>query len=141
MEVKGWADPSGRQASSGANQVVADTLRAAPIDPETGLPHWAIVEERLIPADADEAKNVRAKASNRASLIKQGRLKPFAVKGVFDAVSRSERLENEDGTPGEEVVRVYARYGGEDREKELVAEDNARLEAEKAATSAVPANA
>jgi hypothetical protein len=132
MEVKGWADPSGRQASSGANQVVADTLRAAPIDPETGLPHWAIVEERLIPEDADEAKNVRAKASNRASLIKQGRLKPFAVKGVFDAVSRSEKDES-----GAEVVRVYARYGGEDREKELVAEEAARADAEKA--SAVPA--
>jgi hypothetical protein len=104
VEVKGWADPSGRQASSGANKVVADTLKAS-------QGKWAIVEEHVIPADADEAKGVRAKASNRASLIKQGRLRPFSPKGTFDAVSRSE-VEAEGSDT--QVVRVYAMYKGEE---------------------------
>lgn len=116
MEVKGWADPVGRQSSSGANKVVADALRAAPVDEKetNGAHKWAIVEERDIPDDATDAKNIRDKASNRASLIKRGRLGPFKPAGTFDAVSRSEPASKEDPRL---VARVFARYMGEDNEK------------------------
>lgn len=104
MEIVGWAEPSGRQSSSNANRTIADALRA-----QKG--EWAIVEERPIEGDpkGEEAKDLRAKASNRASLIKQGRLAPFRPGGTFTAVSRSEVTKE-----GQSVVRVYAKYLGEE---------------------------
>lgn len=104
MEIVGWKEPSGRQSSSNTNRAIADALRQQKDE-------WAIVEEKPVVGDpkSEEAKDLRAKASNRASLIKQGRLAPFRPGGTFAAVSRSEV--NDAGTP---VVRVYAKYLGEE---------------------------
>lgn len=119
MDVQDWKDPETR-ASAGAARVVADALRAAP-------GKWAIIEEYEVPvvaegADAasvedtkDRAKKVRAKASSRASLIKQGRVAAFRSldrqwPGTFEAVSRSEL----DEASGKKVIRVYAKYRGEE---------------------------
>lgn len=124
MKVMEWAEPTGRQTSSGTNRMVADTLMAAPVDEKSpeGYRIWAIVEEHELPTDALEAKGVRAQASNRASLIKHGRLGPFKPKGTFDAVSRTEpqTVEYVEVAEGNiqrvesptKVVRVYARYKG-----------------------------
>lgn len=112
-----WKRPAGRQQAGAANKV-ADLLRANPDE-------WAIIEEYPVPVypegateeDKDvvraESKKVRAKASSRASLIKQGRVAAFrsalGTKGAFDAVSRSE-----DDDEGVRVIRVYAVYLGEE---------------------------
>jgi hypothetical protein len=104
MEIVGWQSPSARQSSSTTNQNIASALKL-----QKG--EWAIVEEKPLEGDpkGDEAKDLRSKASNRASLIKNGRLAPFRPPGVFDAVSRSEVTEE-----GNNVVRVYAMYQGEE---------------------------
>jgi hypothetical protein len=104
MEIVGWQVPSARQSSSSTNQNIASTLKL-----QKG--EWAIVEEKPLEGDpkSDEARDLRSKASNRASLIKNGRLAPFRPPGVFDAVSRSEVTEE-----GNNVVRVYAMYQGEE---------------------------
>lgn len=134
MDVQDWKDPETR-ASAGAARVVADALRAAP-------GKWAIIEEYEVPvvaegADAsdveatkEKAKKVRAKASSRASLIKQGRVAAFrSLKsdshpggwpGTFEAVSRSEL----DDT-GRRVIRVYAKYRGEEFAEEPKAKASA----------------
>jgi hypothetical protein len=112
-----WKKPSGRQ-QAGTAAKIADALRANPGE-------WAIIEEHdvpVYPADATEeqkdavraeSKKIRAKASSRASLIKQGRVAAFrsqiGTAGAFDAVSRSENTE--DNT---RVIRVYAVYLGEE---------------------------
>ena len=112
-----WKKPAGRQ-QAGAAARVADALRA-------NKSEWAIIEEHEVPTypagaseeDKDavraESKKIRAKASSRASLIKQGRVAAYRSKigtaGAFDAVSRSE---NDDD--GKRVIRVYAVYLGEE---------------------------
>lgn len=119
MDVQNWKDPAPR-ASAGAAKVVADALRAEP-------GKWAIIEEFLFPIAEDgasaadiekvsvRARQVRAKASSKASLIKQGRVAAFrSLKegwpGTFEAVSRSETNDDTDM----KVIRVYARYRGEE---------------------------
>ena len=100
-----WEAPSEtRHHSSNASKAIADALRA-----QKG--QWAVVEERVIPGDpkGEEAQSIRRNASNRASLIKNGRLQPFRPPGAFDAASRSKILD--DGT---NVVRVYAVFLGEE---------------------------
>lgn len=52
---------------------------------------------------------VRAKASSRTGVIKDGRVKAFAPAGVFDSKSTTERVEG-----GGSVVCVYAMFQGED---------------------------
>jgi hypothetical protein len=115
-----WKTPAGRQ-QAGAAASIADALRAKQGD-------WAIIEEHEVPvypANATEeekevvraeSKKVRAKASSRASLIKQGRVAAFKSKigtaGAFNAVSRSEVSDD-----GVKVIRVYAVYLGEDHAK------------------------
>jgi hypothetical protein len=112
-----WKKPAGRQ-QAGAAAKIADALRANPTE-------WAIIEEHEVPTypagaseeDKDavraDSKKIRAKASSRASLIKQGRVAAFrsqvGTAGAFDAVSRSE---NDDD--GKRVIRVYAVYLGEE---------------------------
>lgn len=112
-----WKEPAGRQ-KAGAATKIADLLRA-------NKGEWGIIEEFPVPVypeGADEetkdrvraaSKKVRAKASSRASLIKQGRVAAFrsaqGTRGAFEAVSRSEYDEN-----NVRVIRVYARYLGEE---------------------------
>lgn len=112
-----WKAPSGRQQAGVANKI-ADLLRA-------NKGEWAIIEEYpvpVVPEDASpeqvetvkaEARRVRAKASSRASLIKQGRVAAFrslqGTAGAFRAVSRSEADDD-----GKRVIRVYAIYDGEE---------------------------
>lgn len=107
-----WKTPAGRQQAGAAHRT-AEMLKARPGE-------WAVIEEYnvpQVPAGADEAtkasvatdiRKVRAKASSRASLIKQGRVAAFRSdpnEGVFTAVSRSEA---EAGDA--KVLRVYAIY-------------------------------
>jgi len=115
-----WKKPAGRQ-QAGAAAKIADALRA-------NKGEWAIIEEHEVPTYPEgatdvekdavraDSKKIRAKASSRASLIKQGRVAAFRSKvgtaGAFDAVSRSE---NDDG--GNRVIRVYAIYLGEEYAK------------------------
>lgn len=115
-----WKKPAGRQ-QAGAAAKIADALRANPEE-------WAIIEEHEVPTYPEGAtekekddvraasKKIRAKASSRASLIKQGRVAAFRSKigtaGAFDAVSRSE---NDDDN--KRVIRVYAVYLGEEHAK------------------------
>lgn len=131
-----WKKPAGRQQAGAANKI-ADLLRANPYNPETEE-GWAIIEEYPVPVYPEnateeqkvavraESKKVRAKASSRASLIKQGRVAAFRSKagtaGAFDAVSRSEF--DDDGV---RVIRVYAVYLGEE-----AAAEAARKKAEEA---------
>lgn len=119
MDVQSWQEPEPR-ASAGAAKVVADALRAE-------KDKWAIIEEYDVPADASEAKKVRAKASSRASLIKQGRVAAFRSTaegwpGTFQAVSRSGERKNEDGSTTK-IIRVFARYVGEEFATEPKAKD------------------
>jgi hypothetical protein len=115
-EVK-WQTPSGRAGTAGAAAQTAALLRANPKE-------WAIIEEFAFPtlpenatpeqeeAVKAEAKKVRARASSRASLIKQGRVaaykNPDGSAGAFNAVSRSELDDN-----GSKVIRVYATFVGD----------------------------
>lgn len=99
-----WEAPSGRATASGATKLVADRLRTRPDE-------WAIIEETLVPEDEALAKKARAQASNRASLISQGRIAAFSPKGVYEAASRSKDQFNADGQP---VIRVYARFRGDE---------------------------
>ena len=121
-----WQRPAGR-AQAGAANKIAELLRSNPYNPDT-QEGWAIIEEYPVPvapANADEetkdrirleSRTVRAKASSRASLIKQGRVAAFRSKlgtaGAFDAVSRSEY-----DADGQRVIRVYATYLGEEHAK------------------------
>lgn len=121
-----WKSPTGR-AQAGTARVIADALRA-------NQNEWAIIEEHVVPVAPDgasedevasvreQAKKVRARASSRASLIKQGRVAAYRGEngnpGAFDAVSRSE-----DGDGGQRVIRVYARYIGEPAATEASAEN------------------
>lgn len=104
MEILGWAEPSTRQSSSNTNRNIADAMKV-----QKG--EWAIVEEKPIDGDpkGEEAKALQRQASNRASLIKNGRLVPFRPAGVFTAASRTET-----NSSGKLVVRVYAKYLGEE---------------------------
>jgi hypothetical protein len=99
-----WEAPSGRATASGATKVVADRLRAR-------VDEWAIIEETPVPSDEAQAKKARAQASNRASLISQGRIAAFSPKGVFEAASRSKDQYDAEGNP---VIRVYARFRGDE---------------------------
>ncbi len=137
-----WKKPAGRQQAGAANKI-ADLLRANPFNPETEE-GWAIIEEYPVPvypegADEDakekvraESKKVRAKASSRASLIKQGRVAAFrsqeGTAGAFDAVSRSEFDDN-----GVRVIRVYAVYLGEEAAAEAAKAAAAKAETKAAA--------
>jgi hypothetical protein len=128
-----WKQPAGRQPAGAANKI-ADLLRA-------NQNEWAIIEEYPVPvasegADSEEkervageSKKVRAKASSRASLIKQGRVAAFRSKkgtaGAFDAVSRTEY--DDEGT---RLIRVYAVYLGEEAAEE--AQRNKQAAAEEA---------
>lgn len=108
-----WKQPAGR-AQAGAASRIADVLRANP-------QNWAIIEEHPVPVSPDgadedtkdkvrqQSKQVRAKASSRASLIKKGRVAAYRPVGAFEAVSRSEDDDN-----GKRVIRVYARYLGDE---------------------------
>ncbi|MFA7264803.1 MAG: hypothetical protein WC054_00585 [Candidatus Nanopelagicales bacterium] len=116
-----WKEPAGRQ-QAGVAAKLADQLRANPGE-------WAIIEEYPVPVypanpteeQKDEvraeSKKVRAKASSRASLIKQGRVAAYKPQGSFNAVSRSEDVGDQ------RVIRVYAVYSG-DGEGVAAAEDN-----------------
>lgn len=99
-----WEAPSGRASTTGATKAVAERLRERPDE-------WAIIEEIPVPEDEAAAKKARAQASNRASLISQGRIAAFSPKGVYEAASRSKDQVGADGNP---VIRVYARYRGEE---------------------------
>lgn len=68
---------------------------------------WVCVEEVGISDDPRFDKEARARLSNRASLIKQGRLRAFQPRGCYNAHSLRERDSN-----GNAVYRVYARYVG-----------------------------
>lgn len=109
MEGLVFAEPTGRRArQTGADIEIAAALKGNPGE-------WAIIQETPLPAGDDEEtaakrKKLRASASNRASLIRQGRLKSYAPKDEFDAVSNSVTLP--DGT---EVSRVYAMYKVKDQ--------------------------
>jgi hypothetical protein len=121
-----WKTPAGRQ-QAGAASKIAEILRA-------NQGQWAIIEEFPVPVSAPgatpeeieatktEARKVRAKASSRASLIKQGRVAAFrsaaGTPGAFRAVSRSEP--DEDGV---KVIRVYAVYDGEEAAAEAAPTD------------------
>lgn len=124
MEIQEYRDPEPR-ASAGQARLVADQLRQQP-------GKWAIIEEYDVPqipegADSDEVarikdlqKRVRAKASSRASLIKQGRVAAFKSlerkwPGTFEAVSRTEPVKDaDDADTGARIIRVYAKYRGEE---------------------------
>lgn len=124
MEIQEYRDPEPR-ASAGQARLVADQLRQQP-------GKWAIIEEYDVPqipegADADTIerikdaqKKVRAKASSRASLIKQGRVAAFKSlekkwPGTFEAVSRTEPVKDGEGDDsGARIIRVYAKYRGEE---------------------------
>ena len=101
---------------------------------------WAIVEEKPIEGDpkSEETKALQRQASNRASLIKNGRLAPFRPAGVFTAASRTETTDS-----GSLVVRVYAMYQGEAFAKppKEVTSAGASAEAPSAASPSVPATA
>ena len=124
MEIQEYRDPEPR-ASAGQARLVADQLRQQP-------GKWAIIEEYDVPqvpdgADAEEIakvkeaqKKIRAKASSRASLIKQGRVAAFKSQekkwpGTFEAVSRTEPVKDGEGNDtGARIIRVYAKYRGEE---------------------------
>lgn len=127
-----WKTPSGRQQAGAANRI-AEILRGKQGE-------WAIIEEYPVPVVPegasdeekarvlDEARKVRAKASSRASLIKQGRVAAFrsakGTAGAFNAVSRSEV--DDEGT---KVIRVYAVYQGEEYAEEPKAAEAPAAEA------------
>jgi hypothetical protein len=70
---------------------------------------WVCIKEIGIYGDHHFNVKERAILSNRASLIKQGRLKAFQPRGCYDARSTQERDSN-----GNAVYRVYVRYVGLD---------------------------
>jgi hypothetical protein len=70
---------------------------------------WVCVEEIGISNDPHSDKEARARLSNHALLMKQGRLKSFQPRGCYDARSLRERDSN-----GNAVYRVYVRYAGLD---------------------------
>lgn len=107
-----WKTPAPRQRAGAASQT-ADLLRGKP-------GNWAIIDEypappepgpNASPEDVDaykEAlKKVRAKASSRASQIKQGRVPAYrhtgSEPGAFRALARTEV--EPDGT---RMIRVFA---------------------------------
>jgi hypothetical protein len=70
---------------------------------------WVCIEEIGLYSNPHSNVKERARLSNRASLIKQGRLKAFQPRGCYDAWSVRERDSN-----GNAVYRVYVRYAGLD---------------------------
>jgi hypothetical protein len=124
VDIREYREPEPR-ASAGQAKLVAEHLRQRPGES-------AIIEEYDVPVEPENAtpeqkaafivqqKKVRAKASSRASLIKQGRVSAFQSldkgwPGTFTAVSRTENvLDAEDQPTGKKVIRVYAKYRGEE---------------------------
>lgn len=131
-----WKTPSPRQRAGAASQI-ADLLRSNPGE-------WAIIDEYPAPTISEnpseeekaqvkeQLKKVRAKASSRASQIKQGRVPAYRhndpnTPGAFQALARTET--DPDGT---RMIRVFAVYlTGQDATDYL-----AEVEVEKAAKEA-----
>lgn len=76
----------------------------------------------------EQVRKVRAKASSRSGVIKDGRVKPFSPAGTFFARSVTETDE-----AGAQVVRVYAVYLGPDHALPASEQPGAKRAARRAA--------